>query len=124
MTGMNLFETFEEEHMEYPSRPRYNTRSSSLQHSATKAQFLAPRILRPIAFTNNQCADVPPTKATTRITMANAVINKETGASMDYRHLIQDEDNFPVWNKAAANESGLLAQGVGERFEGSSNIFF
>jgi hypothetical protein len=55
--------------------------------------------------------------------MANTVINQDTGASLDYRHLIQDETNFPVWNKAAANEFGRLAQGVGGRIEGPNTIF-
>jgi hypothetical protein len=45
--------------------------------------------------------------------MANSVINQDTGASLEYRQLIQDEANFPIWNKAAANEFGRLAQGVG-----------
>jgi hypothetical protein len=36
--------------------------------------------------------------------MANAVINQDTGASVEYRQLIQDETTFPVWNKAAASE--------------------
>jgi hypothetical protein len=56
--------------------------------------------------------------------MVNAVINQDTGASLDYRHLIQDETTFPVWNKAAANKFGRLAQGVGGRIEGSNTIFF
>jgi hypothetical protein len=56
--------------------------------------------------------------------MANAVINQDTGAILEYRHLIQDEATFPVWNKAAANEFGSFAQGVGGRIEGSNTIFF
>jgi hypothetical protein len=45
--------------------------------------------------------------------MVNAVINQDTGASLDYRKVIQDETTFLVWNKAAANEFGRLVQGVG-----------
>jgi hypothetical protein len=56
--------------------------------------------------------------------MANDVINQGTGASLEYRHIIQDETTFPVWNKAAANEFGRLAQGVGGRIEGSNTILF
>jgi hypothetical protein len=119
MAGMNLFYTFEEEHMETPALPRYNTRSRARQHSANQAQFLAPCIFRPIAFTNNQTIDMPLTQAHNPITMANAVINEDTGAILEYRHLIQDDTTFPVWNKAAANEFGRLAQGVGGRIEGS-----
>jgi hypothetical protein len=56
--------------------------------------------------------------------MANAVINQDTGASLEYRHLIQDEATFPVWNKAAENEFGRLAQRVGGRIEVSNTIYF
>jgi hypothetical protein len=56
--------------------------------------------------------------------MANSVINEDTGASLEYRHIIQDDSIFPVWNKAAANEFGRLAQGIGGRIEGSNTIFF
>jgi hypothetical protein len=49
--------------------------------------------------------------------MDNAVINEDTGASLEYRHLIQDETTFPIWNKGAANEFGRLVQGVGCRIE-------
>jgi hypothetical protein len=121
MAGMNLFDTFEE-HMETPSLPRYNTRARASHHSANQAQFLAPRIFRPIAFTNNQ--NMPLTQALNPIPMANDVINEDTGASLEYRHLIQDATTFPVWNKSAANKFGRLAQGVGGRIEGSNTILF
>jgi hypothetical protein len=104
--------------------PRYNTRARARHHSANQAQFLDQRIFRPIAFTNNQYITVTSTQAPNPISMANAVINHDTGASLEYRHLIQDETTFPVWNKAAANEFGRLAQGVGGRIEGSNTIFF
>jgi hypothetical protein len=56
--------------------------------------------------------------------MANSVINEETGASLEYRHLINDTSTFTIWNESAANEFGRLAQGVGERITGSNTIFF
>jgi hypothetical protein len=56
--------------------------------------------------------------------MANSVINEETGASLEYRHLINDASNFTIWNEAAANEFGRLAQGVGNRIDGSNTLFF
>jgi hypothetical protein len=37
MAGMNVFDTFEEEHMETPALPRYNTRARARQHSANQA---------------------------------------------------------------------------------------
>jgi hypothetical protein len=124
MTGMNLFDTFEEEHMETPDLPWYSTRARARQQSANQAHFIAPRIFRPIAFTNNQSIAVPLAQSPDPIPMANAVINQYTGVRLEYRHLIQDETIFPVWNKAAANEFGRLAQGVGGRMEGSNTIFF
>jgi hypothetical protein len=56
--------------------------------------------------------------------MANSVINEETGASLEYRHLVNDASTFTIWNEAAANEFGWLAQGVGIRIDGSNTIFF
>jgi hypothetical protein len=38
--------------------------------------------------------------------MANSVINEETGAILEYRHLINDTSTFAIWNEAAANEFG------------------
>jgi hypothetical protein len=51
-------------------------------------------------------------------------INQDIGASLGYRQLIQDGATFLVWNKAAANEFGRLAQGVGGCIEVSNTIFF
>jgi hypothetical protein len=124
MAGMNLFDTFEEEHMETPAVPRYNTRARSRQHSANQAHTLTPLMFRPIAFTNNQAINLPFKQAPQTMPMSNSVINEDTGASVEYRHLIQDDSTFPVWNKEAANEFGRLAQGVGGRIEGSNTIFF
>jgi hypothetical protein len=115
MAGVNLFDTFEEEHMDTPTVPRYNTRAFARQHSAHQAQTLSPRIFRPIAFTTHQNITMP---------MANSVINEDTGASLEYHHLIKDDSTFTVWNKAAANEFGILAQGFEDRIEGSNTIFF
>jgi hypothetical protein len=115
MAGVNLFDTFEEEHMDTPTVPRYNTRALARQHSVHQAQTLSPRIFRPIAFTTHQNITMP---------MANSVINEDTCASLEHLHLIKYDSTFTVWNKAAANEFGRLAQGVGDRIEGSNtNIF-
>jgi hypothetical protein len=115
MAGVNLFDKFEEEHMATPTIPRHNTRALARQYAAHQAQTLRPRIFRHIAFTTHQNIPMP---------MANSVINADTGASLEYRHLINDASTFTIWNKAAANEFGRLAQGVGERIEGSNTFFF
>jgi hypothetical protein len=124
MASVNLFDTFEEEHMETPGVPRYNTRARARQHSAHQAQTLSPSIFRPIAFTSNQNINLPIQRNPQTMPKDNSVINEDTGASLEYRHLIKDDSTFPVWNKAAANEFGRLAQGVGYHIEGSNTIFF
>jgi hypothetical protein len=96
-----------------PALPRYNNRSRSQQHSANNAQHHIPRIFRPIIFTNTQVYHASPQKDINHIPIANDASNQDTGASLEYRQLIQDETTFPVWNKEAANECGRLAQGVG-----------
>jgi hypothetical protein len=123
MAGVNLSDTFEDEHMETQAVLRYNTRSLAQQHSAHQAQTLSPRIFSPIAFTNNQNITLPIQQNPLTMPMANSVINEDTGASLEYRHLIKDNSTFTVWNKAAANEFGRLAQDVGDRIEGSNTIF-
>jgi hypothetical protein len=114
MAGVNLFDTFEEEHTT-STIPRYNTHALARQHAAHQAQTLRPRIFRPLAFTTRQ--KIPKH-------MANSVINEYTGASLEYRHLINDASTFTIWNEAAANKFGRLAQGVGNRIDASNTIFF
>jgi hypothetical protein len=114
MAGVNLFDTFEEEHTT-PITPRYNTRARARQHAVHQAQTLRPRSFRPLSFTTHQ-------KIPKR--MAHSVINEDTGASLEYHHLINDASTFPIWNEAAANEFGRLAQVAGNRIDGSNTIFF
>jgi hypothetical protein len=96
IAGVNLFNTFEEEHTT-PTIPRYNTCALARQHAAHRAQTLRPWIVRPLAF---------PPRQTIPKHVANLVINEETGASREYRHLINDASTFTIWNEAAANEFG------------------
>jgi hypothetical protein len=77
--------------------PRHRTRSQTAQHSAHSIHS---------------------------IPMANAVIHPTMGANMEYRGLIADKETFPTWDRAAANEFGRLAQGVGGSIEGSNTIYF
>jgi hypothetical protein len=55
--------------------------------------------------------------------MAHAVIHPTKGVNMEYRGLISDEETFPIWDRAAANEFGRLAQGIDGRIEGSNTIY-
>jgi hypothetical protein len=114
IAGVNLFKTFEGEH-NTPTIPWYSTRTLARQHAAHLAQTRRPRVFHPLAFA---------TRRTMPKHMANSVINEETGASLEYRHLINDASTLTIWNEAAANEFGRLAQGVGNRINGSNTIFF
>jgi hypothetical protein len=122
MAGENLFDTFEEEHMDTPSLPWYNTMARVQQHSANIVQHYAPRVFHPITFINIQGYHIYPQRAINP--MANAVINLDMGASLEYHQLMHAEATFSIWNKAAANEFGILAQGVGGRIEVSITILF
>jgi hypothetical protein len=45
---------------------------------------------------------------------ANAIIDSETGESMEYRQLIKHDKYREVWKRSFANELGRLAQGGGK----------
>jgi hypothetical protein len=95
--------------METTTLPRYNTRArAQLHHSENSSQHHTPRI----TFTNTQVYHESTQRSISHIPMANAVINQDTGASLEYLQLIQDETTFPICNKAAAHEFGCLAQGL------------
>ena len=55
---------------------------------------------------------------------ANAIIDPDTGAAMEYRHLIKDPTHRDIWVRSFANELGRLAQGVGGRETGTNTTFF
>ena len=54
--------------------------------------------------------------------MANAVIDEDTGVSMEYMHIIKLPNHIPVWFKSFANEVYQLSQGVGVRMEVTDTI--
>lgn len=54
---------------------------------------------------------------------ANAIIDTDTGRSLEYRHLIQNPIYKEVWNNSMSNEIGRLAQG-NSRLQGTNTIFF
>ena len=54
--------------------------------------------------------------------MANSVLDVKTGTQMEFRHLVKED---PVkWNRSFANEFGRLAQGIGNRVQGTDTIEF
>eukprot|EP00957_Ditylum_brightwellii_P184378 14043655-Ditylum_brightwellii.AAC.1 len=54
---------------------------------------------------------------------ANAVADKETGRLLEYKHLIKGKEK-DTQTKSCANESGCLAQGVGEHIKKGTNTTF
>ncbi len=55
---------------------------------------------------------------------AQLVCNNKTGQYLNYRQLIRDPKHKEIWSTSAANKLGRLAQGVGERVNGTNTIFF
>ena len=55
--------------------------------------------------------------------LANAVIDKDTGVSLEYAALASGPDK-DIWTRALANDIGRLAQGVGSRIKGNNTMFF
>ena len=55
---------------------------------------------------------------------ANPVYNPKTGKEMEYCHLIQHPNCKHMWAKSFANKLGCVAQGVGNRIEGTNTITF
>jgi hypothetical protein len=51
-----------------------------------------------------------------------AVIDKETGKSMEYRDLLKDSKHRETWSRAAANEFGRLFNGVGKNADGTQIV--
>ncbi|CAJ1967947.1 unnamed protein product [Cylindrotheca closterium] len=47
-----------------------------------------------------------------------------TGAILQYRDLILRNDQREIWTRSFSNEIGQLAQGVGDRIDGTNTIFF
>jgi hypothetical protein len=55
---------------------------------------------------------------------AHAIIDPDTGAAMEYRHLIKSSRHKIVWTRSFANELGRLTQGVGGRETGTNTCFY
>jgi hypothetical protein len=53
---------------------------------------------------------------------ACAVIDEETGKSMEYRDLLKDPKHWETWSRAAANEFGRLFNGVGKNANGTQRV--
>jgi hypothetical protein len=96
-TCTNLFDDFEDVVDEEEVPPQQSIHSHTARHSANVGHSMP---------------------------MANTVIYPTTGANMEYRGLVSDDETFPTWDCAAATEFGILVQGGGGHIEGSNTIFF
>jgi len=56
--------------------------------------------------------------------MINAVLDKDTGELMEYRHLMKNPKYRQLYGKSYAKELGRLAQGMPGQVEGTNTIFF
>ena len=56
--------------------------------------------------------------------MANGIIDEDTRVFTDYRQLIKNPKQKPVWTKYFLNEVGRISLAVGYRVEGRDTIFF
>ena len=55
---------------------------------------------------------------------ANEIFDEDSGQMLKYRKLITHPKHCDVWLHSSANEFGRLAQGVGNRIQGTDTIFF
>ena len=54
----------------------------------------------------------------------NAIIDPISGASLEYRHLIQNDQTRRTWNRSFAKELGCLTNGVLAQIKGTNTIKF
>ena len=95
-------------HHRYPTRHRLQQQTANLliatepaQGTTTLQDSLAPSIL-------------------VHQHVVNSVIDPDTGATLEYRHLIRGK-TAQLWNTSFANELGRLANGVGIRIPTGTN---
>ena len=56
--------------------------------------------------------------------MINAVLDKDMGELIEYRHLMKNPKYCQLYGKSYAKELGRLAQGIPGQVEGTNTIFF
>jgi hypothetical protein len=56
--------------------------------------------------------------------LACPVLDPDTGKLLEYCQLRRDQKFKETWERSAANDFGMLAQGVGNRVKGTNTIFF
>jgi hypothetical protein len=60
----------------------------------------------------------------TKVHWADTIIDPDTGASMEYRHLLKSPKHCKAWVTSFANELRRLAQGLGGRQQGTNTIYY
>jgi hypothetical protein len=98
-----------------PNTHRYPTRQQQ-----ASAQEQAHHVITLQDDTNRLATSPIPTESH----WANAIIDPDTGASMEYRHLLKSPKHCEAWKTSFANELGRLAQGVGGRQKGTNTVYY
>jgi hypothetical protein len=104
---------------------RYPTRNviSQTQDEANHIEQVTPTAAR--LYLQKRANTVTPTDESLYVQQwANTIIDPDTGASMEYRHLIKHPKYSKLWEHSFSNEIGRLAQGVGGRIKGTDTINF
>ena len=93
------------------------------QNESRSPYALAAAILLHQIVTNETAYSMQPAHSALQY-YANAIIDEETGESLEYRDLIKNPKYKDIWLRSAADELGNLAQGVGGRVKGTGTIRF
>jgi len=56
--------------------------------------------------------------------IVNAIIDPDTGKSLEYRHLMANPKTRKIWERSCSNEFGRLCQGVADRVKGTDTLHF
>eukprot|EP00804_Cyclotella_cryptica_P003834 CCRYP_020458-RA/>CCRYP_020458-RA protein AED:0.26 eAED:0.26 QI:0/0/0/1/1/1/3/0/581 len=100
-----------------PTAPAYNTRSS-VQTITQETMLHFSQLPAPTVTAQRAASRMFPTD------FLNAVLNKNTGELMEFRHLIKDPKYSTTWRKAYGKELGRLAQGIPGLVQGTNTIVF
>jgi hypothetical protein len=86
------------------------------RHSITQSSYNEANIVQEITDINsNLAATHEPLQH-----QALTIIDPDTGASMEYRHLMKSPAHKQQWTRSFSNELRRLAQGIGGRIKGTS----
>ena len=104
------------------SEPTYRLRNREIRTLATEAMLSAIEVSTTQTSAKRLASRRFPLQLLCE--MAGAVLDKETGELLEYRHLIRRPEYSATWTKAGAKEIGQLAQGIPGVVEGTDTFHF